>query len=69
MRVTICTINVGGGEGNRNVVMEVMKWVDVLIVIDGPTTQGGEYVEHECIYYELISVVKGSGVEVYIKRE
>ena len=69
MRATICTINVGGGEGNRNVVMEVMRWVDVLIVIDGPTTQGGEYVEHECIYYELVSFVKGSGVEVYIKRE
>jgi len=50
MRATICTINVGGGEGNRNVVMEVMKWVDVLIVIDGPTTQGGEYGEPECIY-------------------
>lgn len=50
-------------------VIEVLMWVDVLIVIDGPTTQDGEYVDHECKYYELISYVKGSGVEVYIKRE
>jgi len=68
MRAVICTINVGGGEGNRNMVMDVLFFVDIFIFVDGPVRKDGEFVQHESEMYELISFVKGSGVEVFVKK-
>jgi len=67
MRVNICTINVGGGEGNRNMAMEVLSWVDVFIFVDNANREGGGWLEHEARGYELVSFVEGGNVEVYIK--
>jgi len=68
MRAVICTINVGGEEGNRNMVIDVLFLVDIFIFVDGAVRIDGEFVEHESEKYELISFVKGSGVEVFVKR-
>ena len=43
----MCTINVGGGEGNRNMVMDVLYFIDIFIFVDGPVRKDGEFVEHE----------------------
>jgi len=36
MRVTICTINVGAGEGNQNIVMQLLGLVGVFVILNGP---------------------------------
>jgi len=41
MRAVICTINVGGGERNRNTVMDVLLFVDIFIFVDGPVRKDG----------------------------
>ena len=69
IRVSFCKMNMGGGVGNRNVVMELMSWVDVLIVVDGSVTREDGYVDHESTYYSLVSFVEGSSVEVYVREE
>jgi len=68
MRAVVCTINVGGGEGNRNMVIDVLFFVDIFVFVDGPVRRDGEFVEYENEKYELISFVKGSGVEVFVKK-
>ena len=68
MKITTCTINVGNGEGNRNLVLDVLWFVDVFIILDCPTNSRGEYLEHENHNYELVSSVKEGDVEVYIRR-
>jgi len=68
MRAVICTINVGGGQGNKNMVMDVLFFVDIFIFVDGPVKKDGEFVDHENDGYELTSFVKGSGVKVFVKK-
>jgi len=68
MRAVICTINIGRGEGNRNMVMDVLFFVDIFIFVDRPVRKDGEFVEHESERYELISFVRGSGMEVFVKK-
>lgn len=67
MRVTTCTINVGRGEGNRTMVMEVLSFVDVFFILDPPVERNGGNVEKEVEVFELFSFVKGSGVEVFVR--
>lgn len=67
MRVTICAINVGRGEGNRTVVMELLSYVDLFFIIDPPLMENGECVENEVRGYELFSFVKNGDVEVFVK--
>ena len=62
MRVNICTINVGGGIGNRNVAMDVYYFVDM------PVTRSGDCVDAENGCFDLFSFVEGSGVEVYVRK-
>jgi len=68
MRVVVCTINVVGGEGNRNIVIDVLFFVDIFIFVDGPVRKDREFVDHENVRYELISFVKGRGVKVFVKK-
>ena len=44
MKITTCTINVGNGEGNRNLVLDVLWFVDIFFILDCPTDNRGEYV-------------------------
>ena len=67
MKVTTCTINVGNGEGNRNMVFEALWFVDVFIILDCPTNGKGGYLEHENSEYEMVSSVENGDVEVYIR--
>lgn len=69
MKITICTINVGNGEGNRNVVLDLLWFVDVFFILDCPTNRNGDYVEHENWNYELISSVREGDIEVYARKE
>ena len=69
MKITICTINVGNGEGNRNIVLDLLWFVDVFLILDCPTNRRGEYVEHENGNYELISSVREGDIEVYVRKE
>ena len=68
MKITTCTINVGGGEGNRNMVMDVLWFVDIFFMLDCPVTAKGEYVEHENGEYEMVSSITDGDVEVYIRK-
>ena len=68
MKVTTCTINVGNGEGNRNVVMDLLWFVDLFFILDCPTNAKGDYVEHENWNYELISSVRGGDIEIYARK-
>ena len=67
IKVTTCTINIGNGEGNRNLVLEVLWFVDIFFILDCLTNNRGEYVEHENHEYELVSSVKNGDVEVYVR--
>ena len=67
MKITTCTINVGNGEGNRNMVLDDLRFVDVFFILDCPTNDRGEYVDHENHEYELVSSVENGDVEVYIR--
>ena len=67
MKVTTSTINVGNGEGNRNMVLDVLGFVDVFFILDRPVNNRGEYVDHENSEYELVSSVDNGDVEVYIR--
>ena len=67
MRVTTCTINVGRGEGNRTMIMEVLSLVDIFFILDPPVERNGGNVENEVEVFELFSFVKGSGVEVFVR--
>ena len=69
MKITICTINVGNGEGNRNVVLDLLWFVDIFFILDCPTNRSGDYVEHENGNYELISSVREGDIEVYARKE
>ena len=68
MKITTCTINVGNGEGNRNVVMDLLWFVDIFFILDCPTDRKGDYIEHENWNYDLISSVRDGDIEVYAKR-
>ena len=67
MKVTTCTINVGSGEGNTNMVFEVLWFVDVFIILDCPVNGRGEYLEHENKEFELVSSTENRDVAVYIR--
>lgn len=68
MKITTCTINVGNGEGNRNVAMDLLWFVDIFFILDCPTNAKGDYVEHENWNYELISSVRGGDIEVDARK-
>ena len=67
MKITTCTINIGNGEGNRNMVLDVLRFVDVFCILDCPINDRGEYLDHENLEYELVSRVENGDVEVYIR--
>ena len=67
MKITTCTINVGKGEGNRNMALDVLGFVDVFFILDCPVDSRGNYVEHENRKYEMVSTVENGDVEVYIR--
>ena len=65
--ITTCTINVGNGEGNKNIVLDLLRFVDVFFILDCLTNNRGEYVEHENHEYDLVSSMENGDVEVYIR--
>jgi len=67
MRFSAMSINVGGGRANRQLVMQVFSFVDVLFVVDPPAGDEGSFVEAECGDRILFSFVVGSGVEVWVR--
>ena len=67
MKVTTCTINVGQGEANRNMALEILGFVDVFFILDCPVNFRGEYVEHENQEYEMVSTVENGDVEVNVR--
>ena len=68
MKITTCTINVGNGEGNKNLALDVLWFVDVFIILDCSVNSRGEYVEHENREYEMVSSVENGDVEIYIRK-
>src|SRR5437879_33951 len=69
MRVKICTLNVGGGVGNRTVGMEMFSFVDVFFIVDPTIGVGRSFISGEGNGFDLFSFCKGSGVEVFVRRE
>ena len=67
MKITTTMMNVGTGEGNWNLVFEVLWFVEVFIILNFRTNDGGEYVENENHEYEIVLSVKIEVVEVYIR--
>ena len=69
MRVTTCTINVGKSLGNRELVMELLSFVDLFFILEAPAKRNEEKEECERAGFELFSICKGSGVEVFVKTD
>lgn len=69
IKISTCTINVGNGEGNRNVVMDVLWFVEVFFTPNCLTNRRDEYLEHENQNYELVSNIKDGDIEVYVRKD
>ena len=69
MKITLCTINVGNGERNRNIALDLLWLVDVFVILDCPIDGRVAYVEHENWNYELISSIRDGDIEVYVRKE
>ena len=69
MRVTTSTINVGNSLGNRELVMELLSFVDLFFILEVPAKRKEEKEECERAGFELLSFCKGSGVEVFVKMD
>jgi len=68
MRVSRCRINLGGGEHNRNMAIDVSYFVDVFVFLDCTVTREAELVDHTNDVHELVSCRMNSGVEVFLRR-
>jgi len=69
MRVTTSTINVGKSLGNRELVMELLSFVDLFFILEAPAKRNEEKEECERAGFELFSFCKGSGVEIFVKAD
>ena len=55
--------------GNRELVMELLSFVDLFFILEAPAKRNEEKEECESAGFELFSFCKGSGVEVFVKRD
>ena len=55
--------------GNRELVMELLSFVDLFFILETPAKRNEEKEECERAGFELFSFCKGSGVEVFVKTD
>ena len=56
MQVTAGTINVGNEQDTRNMVMDLLSFLDIFSVFDGQNNVKGKYIEKESWNNELSSL-------------
>lgn len=59
MQVTAGTINVGNEQDTRNMVMDLLSFLDIFSVFDGQNNVKGKYIEKESWNNELSSLWGG----------
>jgi len=68
MFINLCVINVGASVGNRSLVCDVFSYVDVIFIVDLPSTPAGRYIDGDIGDFVLMCDVDKCNVHAYIRR-